>query len=170
MKPRIRYWTAGAFLTKGMSQMGTSIVFVAVVGGVVCLLIGLRTIFSAVRKRMEVAIREKFEQREIIRSTPSANFLGVKSKGGMQMRGNGALVLTGNELYFLRAFPEKEFRIPIETITAVSLPKSFNGKSRFSPLLCVNLVVDDGEDSMAWSVKQPREWKEEIEALIKENR
>jgi hypothetical protein len=134
-----------------------------VIGGVICLLIVLKTVSSTVNKKMEIAILNKFDKAEIICATPRASFFGVKSKGAMQVRGKGALVLTKNELYFLRAVPEKEYKIPIQKITDVSLPKSFNGKTVFYPLLCVSFVGDTEKDSMAWAIKDPQPWKEVIE-------
>jgi hypothetical protein len=135
--------------------------------GVLGLLILLNIIMAATRKKMEQAILQKFNKEDLLAANPRANFFGMKSKGGRQIRGNGALVLTKNELYFLRACPEMEYRIPIEKITGVSLPKSFNGKSIFYPLLCITYQADNGEDAMAWAVREPKKWKAAIEELVK---
>ncbi|MDA3790895.1 MAG: hypothetical protein PF503_20665, partial [Desulfobacula sp.] len=95
-----------------------------------------------------------------------ANFFGEKSKGGKQIRGNGAIVLTKDQLFFIRAMPFKEYIIPIESINRVSMPNSFNGKSVFSKLLCVHYNVEGIEDSIAWAIKNPVKWKESIESLL----
>jgi len=146
------------------------IVILSVIFGVACLLIVLKFIFSSVRRKLEAAIQEKFDKQDIIGATTNANFFGEKSKKGRQIRGNGALVLTKDKLYFLRAVPEKEYVIPLKSIANISMPKSFNGKSILSPLLCIHYRVDEGEDAIAWAIKDPKRWKEVIEKLISENR
>jgi len=134
--------------------------------GVIGLLLILRAIFSRLRRRLEEKVRGLFDPKEIIAASVRANSFGERSKGGMQVRGNGALVLTREKLWFFRALPEAEFTIPLDAVTAVSLPKSFNHKTVFYPLLCVGYRTDHGEDAMAWAVKNPMHWKSAIERLI----
>jgi len=123
-------------------------------------------VVKSIRNKLNGYIKERFDKNEIIGATTRANFFGEKSKGGKQIRGNGAIVLTKSKLFFRRAMPFKEYIIPIETIRRVSTPSSFNGKSVFSKLLCVHYNVEGAEDSMAWAIKDPLKWKESIEALI----
>ena len=142
------------------------IIGVSVIGGITLLLIILNLFFASLRKKLENHIRDNFDKEEIIGATTRANFFGVQSKGGKQLRGNGALVLTRDRLCFIRGVPQSVYSIPTKTITQVSLPKSFNGKTVFSKLLCVHHSVEGGKDAMAWSVKGPNKWKEAIETLI----
>jgi hypothetical protein len=145
------------------------IIALSVLFGLACLLLILKIVFSSVCKKLEREIEQRFNKQDILGATTKANFFGVKSKRGRQIRGNGALVLTKDKLYFLRAVPEKEYVIPVDSIVKVSMPLFFNGKSVFYPLLCVHYMGDNGEDEMAWAIKNPKQWKEAIENL-KESR
>lgn len=141
------------------------IIAVSVLFGLACLLLVLKIVFSSVRKKLEREIEQKFNRADILAATTKANFFGVKSKRGRQIRGNGALVLTKEKLYFLRAVPEKEYVIPVNSIAKITMPLFFNGKSIFYPLLCVHYEGDNGEDEIAWAIKNPKQWKEAIENL-----
>jgi len=141
------------------------IIFLVVSGGLsLCLILNL--IFKSVRGNLEKHIQEKFETKDIIGATTRANFFGIKSKGVKQVRGNGAMVLTKDRLWFIRAVPLKEYEIPVNSIKRVSLPRSFNGKSVFAKLLCIHYEHNGVEDSIAWAIKNPLRWKESIEELI----
>lgn len=117
--------------------------------GIVVLLFILKVVFFSVRKNLESKIQKRFDAKDIIGASTRTNFLGLKSLGGWQIRGNGALVLTKDELIFLRAVPEKEFVIPVKSISEISMPKSFNGKSVLAPLLSVRFNFGDREDEIA---------------------
>lgn len=134
--------------------------------GLAFLLAILGLIYAQVKKKLHEVIANKFDKQEILGATTQANFFGVKSKGSAQVRGNGALVLTKKELYFIRAVPSKEYSIPISAIRKVSLPKTFNGKLTFVPLLCVHYDTKNGEDSIAWALKNAKKWKDAIEKMI----
>jgi hypothetical protein len=143
-----------------------SIIIISVISGSFFLLLVLNSIFKSVRKKLERYIQENFEKKDVIGATTRANFFGVKSKGGKQIRGNGAIVLTKDQLFFIRAMPFKESIIPVNSIGQVSLPKIFNGKSAFSKLLCIHYNIDGVEDSIAWSIRNPEKWKASIEGLM----
>ncbi len=142
------------------------IVAVSVLSGIVLLLTIINLIFSYTRKKLKNHIQKKFDKEKIIMATTSANFFGEKSKGGKQIRGNGALVLTKGEVFFIRAVPFTEYIIPIESITEISTPTSFNGKTVFSKLLRIQYKTDSGSDAMAWAIRNPNKWEEAIEKLI----
>lgn len=138
--------------------------------GILLLFLVFRKLLGSVRKKLETAVRERFDKEDIIGATLRANFFGEKSKGGRQARGNGALILTKDIIWFMRAVPEKEFVIPVGSIKEITLPKSFNGKSVLAPLLCVHYTDGDREDAMAWAIKEPDKWKKVIEAVVAKNR
>jgi hypothetical protein len=142
------------------------IVAISVISGVFSLLLGLYLVFKSIRRKLEKYIQDRFDMNKIIGATTKANFFGLKSKGAKQIRGNGAIVLTRDQLFFIRALPFKEYKIPIKAINSVSMPKSFNGKSVFTELLCVHYNVDGIEDSIAWAVDNPVKWKESIENRV----
>lgn len=143
------------------------IVAISVICGVLCLLTLISVIFNSVRSKLEKHIQQKFNKDLIVGATSKANFFGIKSKGAKQIKGNGAIVLTKEQIYFVRALPFKEYIIPINTVKNVSMPKSFNGRSVFRNLLCVHYYADGQEESIAWVVENPDRWKVTIEKILK---
>ncbi len=127
------------------------------------LLVFLRLLFSRIRKKLKEVVDLKFRGREILLQTLSANFFGQRSKGAKQVRGNGALVLTNDELWFLRAYPVKEFSIPLKDVASVSLTRSHLGKTVGRDLLFVEYATPEGDDAIAWAVCDPENWKDAIE-------
>jgi hypothetical protein len=104
--------------------------------------------FRRVVAQRAQAARERFPNARLI--VPGANFFGQESHGVTQLRGNGTLVLTDNELYFERLLPRREYRIPLHAIRALETVTSYLGKSIFRPLLKVVFVDEAGNtDSMA---------------------
>ncbi len=131
--------------------------------GLVVLLAVLRWIMSRIRNRLAEAVRLKFAGRTIVRQSVGANFFGRLSRGVVQIRGNGALVLTQKEVYFLQAAPRREITIPLEIISAVTTPRSHLGKSVVSRLLRVDFREDGKADAIAWAVRDVDTWKADIE-------
>lgn len=138
------------------------------VGFVILLLIGLAVLFVAVfgavfvvlrnlARKKEASARERYPNaRQIDRA---ASFFGQESLAGTQMRGNGTLILTDSDLIFEMWVPNKQFRIPLRSIQSIENPTSFLGKSRFTPLLKVVYINDQGAtDSMAWQVPDLAGW------------
>lgn len=161
--------TAGEldFSGKRVLRMGAvSTIALSIVFGLALLLIILGLVYHLTRKKLTRAITERFEQGAILGATTRANFFGLKSKGGAQARGNGALVLTKDSVFFIRAVPQKEFEIPIASILEVSMPMAFNGRSVARPLLCLRYRRDSGEDAIAWSLKDSGKWKTAIQNMM----
>ena len=67
------------------------------------------------RKRSN-EILAKLEGRETIRTSVGANFFGQESLKLRQVRGNGVLVLTPEELYFEMWMPKRVCQIPISKL------------------------------------------------------
>jgi hypothetical protein len=84
----------------------------------------------------------------------NAQGLGLESRGKAQVRGNGWLVLTEDELRFRQWVPNRETRIPLASITAVETGRWWLGKSVGRKLL----VVRWDEDAMAWNVRDLDGW------------
>ena len=133
------------------------------------LLIVLRLVFSSVRKKLAQQVVQRFDKNEIVRATLHANSFGERSKGGRQIRGNGALVVTKDAICFLRAAPFKEYTIPVTKITDISMPRSFNGKSVFAKLFCIEYETDNGTDAMAWALKDLESWKLTLEEVMSDS-
>jgi hypothetical protein len=129
------------------------IVFVAV----------MRGIMSLVRRRLFQQIRRKFSGQTIIRMSIGANFFGQTSRGLGQIRGNGALVLTPNQLHFALFAPRRELTIELGDVVSLSTPRVHLGKTMGAKLLRVDFRADGGEDAAAWAVRDLEEWVSDIE-------
>ena len=111
-------------------------------------------------------ITDKFQGKNIIISLNNANFFGQQSHKSLQMRGNGVLVLTQEELFFEMWHPKKVLQIPASAILEVEITKSFLHKSVFRKLLKVVFTNQEGEeDAAAWWVTSLDKWIEELEKI-----
>lgn len=135
--------------------IGIAITVVAVGG----LLFWLKSVLK--KRREEVARR--FRRIKIIRQHNFAQFYGLESRGHAQARGNGVLVLTADELYFLQALPRREFIIPIDSITDVTNPRSHLGKSNMRKILRIDFAIKRKEDAIAWNVDDVDAWTKAVE-------
>jgi hypothetical protein len=137
-------------------------------GFVILLLVGLGLLLAVIfggtlvvlrnfARKKEAGARERYPNaRQIDRA---ASFFGQESRGATQMRGNGILILTDSDLIFEMWVPNRQFRIPLRSIQAIENPTSFLGKSRFTPLLKVVYINEQGaKDSMAWQVPDLAGW------------
>jgi hypothetical protein len=106
---------------------------------------------------LPVARRARRLEKELPAGTlrkENAQGLGLESRGKGQVRGNGWLVLTPDELRFRQWVPNRETRIPLASITEITTPRSWLGKSVGRKLL----VVRWDEDAMAWNVRDLDGW------------
>ncbi|MHA1292726.1 MAG: hypothetical protein ACTSQJ_08685 [Promethearchaeota archaeon] len=118
-------------------------------------------------KKRILEIVNKFQEKKVVEICKSANFFGQKSIGWKQIRGNGVLILTEEELYFEMWHPKRILQIPIKFVQKIETPKSFLGKSKFKRLLKVvfkskNNIID----SAAWLVNKLDRWKISLGNLI----
>jgi hypothetical protein len=114
------------------------------------------------QKRID-EILNKFKDKDIIISLNSANFFGQQSQKSFQVRGNGVLLLTQEELYFEMWHPKEVLQIPTKEILIVEPTKSFLRKTVFRRLLKVVFRNENGvEDAAAWWVTSLDQWIEEI--------
>ena len=111
-------------------------------------------------------IMDKFKDKNIILLTNDANFFGQQSHKSTQVRGNGVLILTAEELYFEMWRPKKILQIPISSVLKIEITKSFMHKSVFRKLLKVVFTNQEGEeDAAAWWVTSLEKWIEELESV-----
>ncbi|MFW9852582.1 MAG: hypothetical protein ACFFDS_06550 [Candidatus Thorarchaeota archaeon] len=123
----------------------------------------IRKIF---KKRYNQILRS-FEESQISLKATNPNFYGQFSLGRGQVRGNGVLILTADNLFFEMYFPKKKFTFPLKNIRSVDTVKSFLGKTQFRQLLQISFINDDGEeDSAAWLVKDLDVWLSRIKQVI----
>lgn len=104
------------------------------------------------------AIDREFAGIEVLRKDPMANYFGLESKGGKQVRGNGALVLTADELWFRRIGSSEPLRVARGAITETSVVRSHAGKTVGRPLVRVAFDGPQGPDSAAWYVADAEAW------------
>ncbi|NEQ28397.1 MAG: hypothetical protein F6K28_57350 [Microcoleus sp. SIO2G3] len=133
--------------------------------------IGLWAFFTVFLGRMRTAgeqrMHDRFTDDQILRAEPTANFLGLESRGSGQVRGNGVLVLTRDELWFSRFVMREDLRIPLETIREVRLVEAHLGKRILGrKLVYVQFQTPQGIDAAAWLVADPNSWKMAIESSI----
>jgi len=142
-------------------------VIIAVSTAVILLFFMLRTLIVGLKRQLLKDIEKKLAGRTPLCQTLGANFFGEASRGSTQIRGNGALVLTDTELFFVLLAPRKQYTIPLGQIVEITLPRSHLGKSVIKRLLKVEYRTPSGTDSIAWAVPDAEEWKAGIEAALK---
>ena len=134
-------------------------------GGVFLIIYNIKRVIN--KRKLE--LEEKFRGRRILLSAPNANFFGRESLGRGQLRGNGTLILTADELFFSLWLPKREFRIPLAAATGVETPRSHLGKSVGRKLLKVNYTNQEAKpDAIGWLVPDLEQWTKQLENLLKQ--
>ena len=136
--------------------------------GIVALVLGILVFvgLALALVLVPVARRAKGQRAELeeelgdgVKRRANVRGLGLESRGRGQVRGNGWLVLTDDELRFRQWVPDRETRIPLAAVTMVETKRWWLGKSVGSRLLCVRWRTPDGaEDAMAWEVPDLDGW------------
>ena len=136
---------------------------VLLVLGILTLVFGVLAIVGTIVKRkVKAAIDTHFSPGEMVLSSYKANFFGLESKGMGQVRGNGALVLTREKVWFKQLAVNRIIDIPLCDIVQVETVHSHLGKSIFRPLLKVQFNVGTTLDAIVWYVPNPQEWIKHI--------
>jgi len=148
--------------------MSMGLLIFLIVSWIIILFAVLMFVFSSLQKKNLRRISEEFKNKEVLLMSSGVNFFGQESGGIAQLRGNGSLILTKEELFYQMWMPKREIRISISSIYRVELVKSFLGRRRpFFLFLKVVFTSKEGkQDSIAWLVKNPKDWKQKIEELI----
>lgn len=135
-----------------------------IVGSLAIMLVAVPLIVHRViGPKLEARIAQVYKPEEIVFKDVRANNFGLESKGPVQARGNGALVLTARELHFFQLVPTREFRIPLDSIVEVKTVRSHLGKSVGRSLLHVSFAVEGRQDAMAWSVVDVEAWRSKLQ-------
>lgn len=133
----------------------------------VLIILIILVILKYLEKSRAEKILKNYSKEEIKAFSSNVNFFGLKSKGISQIRGNGALLLTKEYLYFEMWIPKKKVKIPLEKIKNIEEAKSFLGKTRFTPLLKIDFIDENNQkNSCAWQVRKLKKWI----AIINQNR
>ncbi len=94
-----------------------------------------------------------------------ANSFGVESAGPWQVRGNGSLALTKQEVLFAQWVPSRLLRIPRRSIVEATTVRSHLGKTMGRKLLKVVWTTELGaQDSIALWVKDLDGWLDALGA------
>ena len=96
----------------------------------------------------------------VVLSDETANFFGLESRGPAQIRGNGFLGLSDDELVFVMWLPRRTIRIPRASMSSIDRPRSHLGKTVGHPLLKILFTNAEGQtDSAAWLVRDLGAWE-----------
>jgi len=139
---------------------------IAILGVILLVVLFLAVIVIPIRRRArQVRAGVEEELGDTAERSGTVLGLGLESRGPTQVRGNGQLVLTTDELHFRQWVPNRETRIPLAAVTAVETKRWWLGKSVGSRLLCVRWrTPEGGEDAMAWQVRDLDRWLADIAA------
>jgi hypothetical protein len=95
----------------------------------------------------------------IVRLDDVVRFFGLSSAGMFQIRGNGCLAATEDQLLFRLWVPRREVLIGRAGVTAIDTPRSHRGKATLRRLLRVTYTDMKGEqDAAAWEVRDLDAW------------
>jgi len=144
----------------------TSILIIIICAGasILTLLAFLGIVFTVIRRKLKEMVELKFRDQTIVLQSLRATLFSRKARGG------GALVLGERILWFLLISPATEFSLPLREIRSVSLTDSHLGKTYRRPLLLVEFSPENGEDAIAWKVKDAGRWKASIEEALNKTR
>jgi len=130
----------------------------AIVALVLGILLLVALALMPVRRRARRMTAEMEAEAGDSRRSEHVRGLGLESRGPKQVRGNGRLVLTDDELRFRLFVPDRETRIPLAAVTSVGSERTWLGKWVGRRLLRVRWTTADGEDAMAWEVRYLDGW------------
>ncbi len=133
-------------------------VLIVLIGVVVLVVVGTVVWFVGRLRSSQACMRQRVSELEVQRSA-GVNFYGVASKGAGQVRGNGTLVLTPDELVFSQLMPAREIRVPRAAITATEVASGFLGKTQGRDLLVVSWSADGVDDKAAFLLRELDAWR-----------
>ncbi len=117
------------------------------------------TLAPLLRRARRVAAQAEAEAGPDARRSEHVRGLGLRSRGASQVRGNGRLTLTDEELRFRLFVPDRETRSPLAAVTSVGSERTWLGKWVGRRLLRVRWRTPEGaEDAMAWEVRDLGGW------------
>ncbi len=150
-----------------MTASGISIILIVIIVPVI--IIPFTAMLKRRQAKLSLEVLKKFEGKDILKIDTNAIFWGQKSLGGVQVRGNGVLVLTKKQLYFEMWVPRKKFTVSLSSILFVDTARAHLGKTNGYPLLKVIFQNDKGyNDSIAWMTKDLRSYKSNVERMIRD--
>lgn len=146
-----------------------ALIIVSIVAGLAMFLVVPAIVFRVAGPKLNDRVGKVYASEAIVFSENRASNFGLESKGSTQQRGNGALVLTANELHFFQLIPKSDFRIPLDKIKKVDAVRTHLGKTVGRKLLYVSFTVEGGEDAVAFSVSDIDAWLSKLAASPAQN-
>ena len=138
-----------------------------IIAALAVFLVVIQLVVRRFKNKFREEIKRKFAGKHVVRESIGANFFGQSSRGMAQVRGNGALVFTTEELHFVMFAPRRELTIPLSNITAVSTPRSHLGKTVVMRLLRVDFQTPTAKDAVAWAVADLEDWIADLRRFLK---
>lgn len=138
----------------------------AVAGAFVLFVLVPKGLLVALRDSLEARVKHRYPHAPLVFAEYRANTFGIESRGALQWRGNGALVMTDRELCFFQVLSEHELVIALERITRLRLVHQHLGKSTTSHLLRIEFRGEQRPEAVAFWVPKPDELKALIEARL----
>jgi len=143
-------------------KMSLTVVGLIVIGIIVMFVVVPALVHKAIGPGLEKRIAKVYPADSIVLKDLKALSFGIESKGVTQSRGNGALVLTANDLHWFQFTPEFDLHIPRASITKVDAVKWHLGKSIGKEVLFVAYTIDGKPDSIAWNVMDLQTWLSQL--------
>lgn len=135
--------------------------------GIALVAVVLRRMVRNIERTLRRRVFECLEAGEtVLLEDYRANFFGLESLGGWQLRGNGVLVLTDRALEFLMLWPRRRFRVPLAEVTGSFVVRSHCGKSVGRDLFKVRVQAGGREDSLAWFVPNASGWRAALDTAL----
>jgi hypothetical protein len=127
----------------------------------------IRSIFNNLKRKRAEELFRNYHKDRIIYFSREVNFFGQKSEEGLNIKGNGSLLLTPDQLHFKKWIPDQDLIIPLKNIKNVERVDSFMGKSKNRPLLKIDFNNKDGKmDSAAWLLDNMHNWENVLKDYI----
>ena len=128
--------------------------------------IAFKLYLNKLERQKSSKLYNEYKDEKIKEFDSKANFMGRKSAGYKQIRGNGVLLLTEEEIVFERWFPEKRIVIPINSVQNTEIVNSFLGKSKSKSILKIDFRDKEGNsDSCGWIVEDYEDWIANIKSF-----
>ena len=113
----------------------------------------------AKREEARAALEQKLAGRRVLARDDRALYFGLGSRGGRQLRGNGCLAATDEEILFEMWVPRRSLSISRARVLAVEGARAHAGKTIGFELVRVRFREPDGrEESAAWATREPGLW------------
>lgn len=128
------------------------IAVIAIVLALIVLLIVFSRIYAHVEKLKETALASLPDGVRAVKGPVSANYRGHQSIA-VPVKGNGVLLLTNQDLRFVRLAPRKEIVIPLNQMQRVTEQASFKGSAKgAAPVLVVHFQDGAQQDAAGFIV------------------